>query len=40
LKNIDDIAFAQFDGRDVVLNRFVQEIIKAYEKSNQLRGKN
>ncbi|MFV0351896.1 MAG: PhoH family protein [Oscillospiraceae bacterium] len=34
LKNIEDIAHIQFTEKDVVRHRLVQEIIKAYEKSN------
>ena len=33
LAGIDDIAIVRFDGRDVVRHKLVQDIIKAYEKS-------
>jgi len=33
LKNIDDIEIIKLSGRDVVRHRLVQEIIKAYERS-------
>ncbi len=40
LNNIDDIAIVRFDGRDVVRHKLVQDIIKAYEKSeNQKKQK-
>ena len=32
LKNVQDISVVQFDGRDVVRHKLVQEIIKAYDK--------
>ena len=35
LNNIDDIAIVRFDGRDVVRHKLVQDIIKAYEKSEK-----
>ena len=35
LKNIDDIAIIRLSGRDVVRHKLVQEIIKAYEKSEE-----
>ena len=35
LKNIDDIAIIRLNDRDVVRHRLVQEIIKAYERSEQ-----
>ncbi len=35
LKNIDDIAIIRLSDRDVVRHRLVQEIIKAYERSEQ-----
>ena len=35
LKNIDDIAIIKLNEKDVVRHRLVQEIIKAYEKSNK-----
>ena len=35
LNNIDDIAVVRFDGRDVVRHKLVQDIIKAYEKSEK-----
>jgi phosphate starvation-inducible PhoH-like protein len=39
LKNIDDIAIVKFDGRDVVRHKLVQDIIKAYEKSEEAKNK-
>lgn len=39
LKNIDDIAIVRFDGRDVVRHKLVQDIIKAYEKSEEAKNK-
>ena len=35
LNNIDGITTVRFDGRDVVRHRLVQDIIKAYEKSEK-----
>ncbi|MBR7133904.1 MAG: PhoH family protein [Clostridia bacterium] len=35
LKNIDDIAISRLSGKDVVRHRLVQEIIKAYERSEE-----
>lgn len=35
LKNIEDISIYYLTGRDVVRHRLVQEIIKAYERSNE-----
>ena len=35
LKNIDDIAIIRLNDRDVVRHRLVQEIIKAYERSEK-----
>jgi len=35
LNHIDDIAIVKFDGRDVVRHKLVQDIIKAYEKSEK-----
>jgi phosphate starvation-inducible PhoH-like protein len=34
LKNVDDIAIQQFNEKDVVRHKLVQEIIKAYEVYN------
>lgn len=39
LKNIDDIAICRLTGKDVVRHRLVQEIIKAYERSNEKNGR-
>lgn len=39
LKNINDIAIVKFDGRDVVRHKLVQDIIKAYEKSEEAKNK-
>ncbi len=39
LKNINDIAIVRFDGRDVVRHKLVQDIIKAYEKSEEAKNK-
>ena len=38
LNGIEDIAIVRFDGRDVVRHRLVQDIIKAYEKSENERN--
>ncbi|MEG1550922.1 MAG: PhoH family protein, partial [Oscillospiraceae bacterium] len=35
LKKVDDIRTIYFDERDVVRHRLVQEIVKAYEKSDE-----
>ena len=35
LKNVPDIAQVRFSEKDVVRHRLVQEIIKAYEKSEE-----
>lgn len=40
LKGIDDIASCTFNEKDVVRHRLVQDIIKAYEKSEESRGRN
>lgn len=39
LKNIDDIAQVRFTEKDVVRHKLVQEIIKAYEKHEEVRKK-
>ncbi len=39
LKNIDDIAIVRFSEKDVVRHSLVQEIVKAYEKYNDIDGK-
>ena len=39
LKNIDDIAVVRLGERDVVRHTLVQEIVKAYEKYNNIDGK-
>lgn len=39
LKNIDDIAIVKFDRRDVVRHKLVQDIIKAYEKSEEAKNR-
>ena len=36
LKNIDDIAIMRLSEKDVVRHRLVQEIIKAYERNEEL----
>ena len=38
LSGIEDIAIVRFDGRDVVRHKLVQDIIKAYEKSENERN--
>ena len=38
LSSIEDIAIVRFDGRDVVRHKLVQDIIKAYEKSENERN--
>lgn len=38
LKNIDDIAITRFSEKDVVRHRIVQDIVKAYEKYNEMRA--
>ena len=40
LKNIEGIGTVRFTERDVVRHRLVQDIIKAYEKHEEDRGKN
>ena len=35
LRNINDIAQCKFDAKDVVRHKLVQDIIKAYEKSEE-----
>ena len=40
LRNIDDIGIAKFNEKDVVRHRLVQDIIKAYEKSEEERMRN
>lgn len=40
LKNIENIAIIRLTGRDVVRHKLVQEIIKAYEKSEERKRKN
>ncbi len=39
LKGIDDIAIIKLDGRDVVRHKLVQDIIRAYEKSEEAKSK-
>ena len=39
LRNVDDISIQQFTDKDVVRHRLVQDIIKAYEKYHNERGK-
>lgn len=39
LKNVDDIAIMHFTEKDVVRHKLVQEIIKAYEKANEINRK-
>lgn len=39
LKNIDDIGIVRFNEKDVVRHRLVQDIIKAYEKSEEERNR-
>ena len=39
LNNIDDIAIVRFSGRDVVRHKLVQDIIRAYEKSEEAKRK-
>ena len=38
LKNIDDIAITRFSEKDVVRHRIVQDIVKAYEKYNEIKS--
>lgn len=38
LKNIDDIAITKFSEKDVVRHRIVQDIVKAYEKYNEMKA--
>lgn len=40
LKNIDDIAVVKFSDKDVVRHRIVQDIVKAYERYNEMKNKN
>ncbi|MGN0618305.1 MAG: PhoH family protein [Ruminiclostridium sp.] len=40
LKNIDDIAVVRFSEKDVVRHRIVQDIVKAYERYNEMKNKN
>ncbi len=40
LKNVEGIAFVQFDDRDVVRHSLVQKIVKAYERYNEAIGAN
>jgi phosphate starvation-inducible PhoH-like protein len=40
LKNVEGIAFVQFDDRDVVRHSLVQKIVKAYERYNEIIGAN
>ncbi|MGN0577505.1 MAG: PhoH family protein [Ruminiclostridium sp.] len=40
LKNIDDIAVVKFSEKDVVRHRIVQDIVKAYERYNEMKNKN
>lgn len=40
LKNIDDIGILRFTEKDVVRHKLVQDIIKAYEKSNEEKARN
>ncbi len=40
LKNIDDIGIIRFTEKDVVRHKLVQDIIKAYEKSNEEKARN
>ncbi|MGN1467733.1 MAG: PhoH family protein [Ruminococcus sp.] len=40
LRNIDDIAQCRFDAKDVVRHKLVQDIIKAYEKSEEAQKRN
>ncbi len=37
LKNIDDIAITRFSDKDVVRHRIVQDIVKAYDKYNEMK---
>ena len=39
LKNVDDIAIIKLSQKDVVRHRLVQDIIKAYEKYDEEKGK-
>lgn len=38
LKNIDDIAITRFSEKDVVRHRIVQDIVRAYEKYNEMKA--
>src|SRR6185295_14116972 len=40
LRNVEGIAFVQFDDRDVVRHSLVQKIVKAYERYNEIIGAN
>jgi phosphate starvation-inducible PhoH-like protein len=40
LRDIECIAFIQFDDRDVVRHNLVQKIVKAYERYNEIIGAN
>jgi phosphate starvation-inducible PhoH-like protein len=40
LRSVEDIAFIQFDDRDVVRHNLVQKIVKAYERYNEIIGAN
>ena len=40
LKNIDDISVVKFSEKDVVRHRIVQDIVKAYERYNEMKNKN
>ena len=40
LRNVEEIAFIQFDDRDVVRHNLVQKIVKAYERYNEIIGAN
>jgi phosphate starvation-inducible PhoH-like protein len=40
LRNVEGIAFIQFDDRDVVRHNLVQKIVKAYERYNEVIGVN
>jgi phosphate starvation-inducible PhoH-like protein len=40
LRNVEGIAFIQFDDRDVVRHNLVQKIVKAYERYNEIIGAN
>ena len=40
LKDVEGVAFVQFDDRDVVRHSLVQKIVKAYERYNEIIGAN